>query len=673
MLRTHSTSRTASPGRSLDSARSDPSPHSDTAAPTQGAPRDLPQGALVGSLAKVKNAFAAVKIGAVATARWRDTVAEASEAEEAPGALGKSSSGADGTSRPQDDKHQTDATGRTGPDPAGPSPAADRATQRPDPGESLDAFKARLEQMLDKGQATQAADLFVERALGPAATPQDCADLVATVRNGSPWRRSLRVAFLSQCSAGTDDRESGASPSASDRQVAVAADFIRALARSGSQLLSSEGQGLARDRGRVVLAAAFEVLASHSPRVVVACCAESDVVAPWIRALVAGFPRGSSASLCPLPDHRPLAGLLQALDVHSMAYPVVKAALMAHIPGASGGSGDQGLPSASASRHLMEVIDRMREPLEDLGLRIYREGWGLNATALFLRAASDGLNDITAKMYETPVTTGEVWCSAMKSHMQLVDWMRARMVFSAIDRALDSMANPGPCPTSGSARGLMRPADIFNGKTDPERQLQALGAWFQAVIAELRPDQFISERQALVDALGRPGRPGAASTGIGQRGPASASTAAAARPTSVAGHPLVEFYAAYRKALWRVGKQLSDLRGAGVPTAVRQLCEPLLVARLASHAILLRREAEWLAQHQDRLPIEPEDIRRTSAVHRGIAAELRLAIADLDRWPAWVGEAVEGMPKRASGPGSAVSEAGPAALAPAGGSATRDK
>jgi hypothetical protein len=315
------------------------------------------------------------------------------------------------------------------------------------------------------------------------------------------------------------------------------------------------------------------------------------------------------------------------------------------------------------------------------------EGWGVSDIAIFISAARTAINRTVGRSYSPNVYARPFSAMAVLPLMPESERARMTRLVEVVDEQL--------CETNLRARpvclsrtlGLRRPAEIYaeSARSMSSGGAGALGAsgveaaraspqhaevlnWFNRVIADLWPERFVVERQALFESLQTAPRAAALAERVGSGG------AEVIAPRPEPAHPIAVFYAAYRVALQPSLQQLRALRADGVPEAVRQLGEPLLVPRLATHAGIARRESEWLSQQESRSALAPAVSRHAQQLLRELQAELRGAIGDLRRWPVWVGaamgESVEPAPQPASASASASASAPAPTPAPAPATAT---
>ncbi len=557
--------------------------------------------------------------------------------------------------------------------------------------EPLPAFQQRLTRLLREGKADQAASQFVERALGSQATPEGCADLLEMVTEVSDWHLKT---FAPAFALGDADGRS-ARPSRPHIGPDVAKAFHQTVGRAGSTALSRGTELLPLDHARATLAAAYQLLAEQKAPYYRYFWSQSANGRPWLDALTAGLADAPSlpskrpeflaesvlAAPWRMPDRRPLMQWIQATGMHSLPYALLVSSFLAHspaglLPGGASLLSDQ--KTRGQTPGFASLQNQFNMHLLAVTQHLWAEGWGVSNIAIFISAATTAINRTAVRSYSSHVYARPFSEMAVLPLMPESERARmTRLVDVVSEQLYESDLRARPVCLSRTL-GLRRPAEIY---AESARSMSSGGAgtlgasgaegaraspqhtevlnWFKCVIAELWPERFVAERQALFESLQTAPRAAALAERMGSGG----AEVTDARPEPA--HPIAVFYAAYCVALQPSFRQLRALRADGVPEAVRQLGEPLLVPRLATHAGIARRESEWLSQQESRSALAPAVSRHAQQLLRELQAELRGAIGDLRRWPVWVGAAMGESVEPAPQPASASASASAPAPAPA--------
>ncbi len=507
------------------------------------------------------------------------------------------------------------------------------------------AFEARLAAMLREGLASRAASMFVQRALGPMATPRDCAELLHRIVTGSGGHPPM--AWLA-------GRESDGFPITGE----TLARFCEAIGAEGSALLSSQTDHRARDQARAVLGAAYEIQAEVLAPAKCLSWRKDRVLRPWFEALAGALPEaapfqvtvpgvlpGSAApaalSPWPMREPAPLMTLAQLLGNRTLTYPVLQAALMAGAPPAVLAE-----PSLAFGGNALLVLHKTAESaLTRHALAWVRHYYAAGVSPLqviaLLRASLDGVEAIGA-----PATGAESYAlydSVDAATTALAPIMEKPRHLGAVHDVFYQLR--GPFPRSP----LYKSSLILAGYQRPPHQSMLYGMemwawraetmdWFRGAIPELRARDIIREREGLIAQLNPIPRPDAGLELSPDEAQEARRDAEALRYKR--GFAINGFYSAYVEAVKPALQLLLGLRGPGQPVGLRQLGEPLLVPRLAMHTGVVRHEIDWLRTYADRHPELAEDVRAAHAALDTLAREMVAAIGDTSAWPAWVGESM---------------------------------
>jgi hypothetical protein len=191
------------------------------------------------------------------------------------------------------------------------------------------------------------------------------------------------------------------------------------------------------------------------------------------------------------------------------------------------------------------------------------------------------------------------------------------------------------CAAISHSYGVRRPTEIYAARGDSNRQRSEVFRWFRETIAELRPEDFVREREALVRFL--QALPATALKMPPNLAPPISATAFHAVQTSYI-TALSNFYMAYWMALYPSVNYVRVLLDRDINPCARELSACLLAPRLAWHATMIQREAQWLTQQGERLGLPTEAHRQSASFLKEIIAELRRAVRlHWDR-PEWVSD-----------------------------------
>ena len=506
-------------------------------------------------------------------------------------------------------------------------------------------FEARLAAMLREGLANRAALLFVQRALGPMATPRDCAELLHRIAMGSGGHPPM--AWLA-------GRESDGFPITAE----TLARFCEAIGAEGSALLSSQTDQQARDHARAVLGAAYEIQAAVLAPAKCLSWRKDRVLRPWFEALAGALPAavaipgpapgvlpGSAApaavSPWPMREPSPLMDLARLLGNRTLTYPVLQAALMAGAPPAVLAE-----PSLAWGGNALLVLHKTAETAligHTLAwVRHYHDAGvsPLQVIAL-LRASLDGAEAIGA-----PANGGESHGlsdsvdAATKALEPIIEKQRhLGAVFDVFYQLRGPFPRPPLYKSSLILAGFQRPPhrSMLDGMEMWAWRDETM-AWFRGAIPELRAKDIIREREGLIAQLNPSPRPDAGLELSPEEEQQARSDAEALRYKR--GFAITGFYCAYVEAVKPALQHLRGLRGPGQPVGLRQLGEPLLIPRLAMHTGVVRHEIDWLRTYADRHPELAQDVTTARAGLDTLARDMVAAIGDTSAWPAWVGESM---------------------------------
>ncbi len=517
--------------------------------------------------------------------------------------------------------------------------------------EPLAAFEARLSTMMLQGKADSAGSLWAERALGRHATPSECAAMLERLAVGAAWgpvrdERSLRGL--------RGDGQAGPSAAAALQQ------FRQAVGRDGAALLASPMDRQARSHALGVLGAAYDMLTVRLPRSRCPSWAQDEDLRPWFQAVIERLPdeaarpeMSSDEGMWPeqrpivsrptrvpapwaMAALRPLLRLQIDLGLNSLLQPLLEAALIARAPKATLMPGPESAMEIEGAPWPDSPGARLASYLPDLIKEQSHETLDLEALGALGRAGVDVV-EVLRTISRSPRAPG--FGELMKNvstRFKKEEPAELMRLFQRISDQLTS-AHVVRCAAISHSYGVRRPTEIYAAEGDPLRQRSEVRRWFKAIIAELRPEEFVREREALVRFV--QALPATALKLGPMKSPISETTFEALRNSHI--QTLAHFYIAYWQALYpsvQYVRVMTDLDLMN--TGVRELSACLLAPRLGWHTAMVQREAQWLAQQGEKLGLAMKDRSTSASVLREIIAELRHAVGLLKERPAWVSDLI---------------------------------